>query len=165
MNPSYFNGYKGITPLIITEEDNAPNKDNLDAKAIYDKRMLQATNNKPLCRDNDLCGDENTNDETPEEIVRDNVAISINSRSSKVTFETIRKNLASLNYETNYKSSKYITKIYYLSTEKQIILTTDMQTKGLIISKLTGDTGFEKTLVKTEIIKDKKITVKYHEEG
>jgi len=68
------------------------------------------------------------------------------------TFEYIYKNIASYPYNTTITDdNRYLVREYTLDVDKSITVTVDMRTSGIVITKISGDTGYDKTLVKTTL--------------
>jgi len=85
------------------------------------------------------------------------------SRTLKVTVETLLKNIASYNYKTDMTDRKYHIKTYYLENDKKINITVDMRDSKHIIYKISGDTDYDKVLIKDIVIKDNEIITTYLE--
>ena len=136
-----------------------------DSELLYIASEKSINKNYRICRrfNGANCGNNtstvvvNNNQITPLETQAD-----ILSKSLKLTYETLYQNIASLDNHTNMIDKRYFIKTYYLDASKTITVTNDMRDLGLIISTISGDTGFDKELVKTtRYVKNSHIDVTY----
>ena len=110
--------------------------------------------------------DGNNSDDNGDDTVTDTSNIytpDLFSRTLKVTVETLLKNIASYNYKTDMSDRKYHIKTYYLEDNKKINITVDMKDSKHIIYKISGDTNYDKVLIKDIVIKDDEIITTYLE--
>ena len=129
-------------------------------KVIYEVTM--STNNYPLCKLTDDCQEFTIPEEVDTTLIENPTLL---SRQFKITFESIYENLASFRSETNTSDRRYLIRKDYLPDDKVITIITDMRTSGSIVTKITGDTGYDFTLVKTTThVKGVKIDVVYSTE-
>jgi len=109
----------------------------------------------------------NNNDTDNEDDVKNNTSNiytpDLFSRTLKITVETLLKNIASYNYKTDMSDRKYHIKTYYLEDNKKINIIVDMRDSKHIIYKISGDTGYDKVLIKDIVIKDDEIITTYLE--
>ena len=115
----------------------------------FDKKVRLSLNNWPLCVYDPNCEDlPDTNTGTTPEQGGDTIG-DLDDRTYGVTFETIRQNIASFNFDTDLSDKKHLIRTYYIGDGKTITQEVDMRTLGVIYTKLSGDTGYDGTLVKT----------------
>jgi len=152
------NGYEPIGDLGITvDTTDVVTKNDIEIKSNILIHKDELNNRFKKYIDTDDSSDKKDVNETSI-----NKPISLLARSIKLTFETLKRNLASVDYKVNFQDSKYITKTYYLEDNKVINMTVDMHDKKKIITTIDGDTGYSVPLVKTEVFtNDKTIDVTY----
>ena len=75
----------------------------------------------------------------------------LNMRCNGLYFESISKNLASLNYRETYPEPKVFLRVYYITPDKTITVKTDMRTRNKIVKEISGAIGTTRTLTKTLI--------------
>lgn len=119
----------------------------------FNKTILKSTNNYTLCMLNNTCVDDTNLPIDPTIGPTDGIT-DLNTRTVGITFETIYKNIASYPNSIDMTNKKYIIKVFYLGDNKQINVTVDMLIEGKIITTISGDTGYEKNLIKTILITD-----------
>jgi len=119
----------------------------------FNKTILKSTNNYTLCMLNNTCVDDAGIPVDPTIGPIDGIT-DLNTRTVGITFETIYKNIASYPNSIDMTNKKYITKVFYLGNNKQINVTVNMLTEGKIVTTISGDTGYEKNLIKTILITD-----------
>lgn len=119
----------------------------------FNKTVLKSTNNYTLCMLNNTCVEEGDLPVDPA-IGPTDGNIDLNTRTVGITFETIYKNIASYPNSIDMTNKKYITKVFYLGNDKQINVTVDMLTSNKIVTTISGDTGYDKNLIKTILITD-----------
>jgi len=127
-----------------------------DPYNIFALRLLKSTNNFPLCIATGTCSEialpETPN--VPQPPVDPNEGngvdgFSLRQQLFKVNFNTIYSNTSNLPTHTDTSDKRYLIREVYLPDGKQIDITIDMKTKGLIVTTITGDTGFDRPLIKT----------------
>ena len=159
------------TNTTSTIDDNALNKE-------YVIRVIKTLNNFPLCNNNVVCDDilDSMVDDvltTSDTIVTDtgtttttntgNTTIINNITNVNIedTYELIYKNIKSYPSITDVSDRRYFIKTFSLPDGGTIVLTTDMRTKGIIISTLSGDVPDNIPLTKTTTITNGNIEVMY----
>lgn len=160
-NSNFYEGYDGDAYTL----DSGTTTTTLDSESstviedTYEQEVRLTLNNWPLCAEDPEC---NNAEETPTELdptlPQDGLGdCDITTRTYGVTFESIRQNIASYNYHTDLNDIKHLIRTYYLDGDKTITQEVDMRTPGVVYTKLSGDTGFEQTLVKTTIYTNNRI--------
>lgn len=142
--------------------DTVKTKEETDTtlESVITQDSLVATNNYPLSEPDEVIvddtpedpvedtGDVNTGDtdtddtDTVTETVDDSLGI-------LETFETIYQNLKSLPYDGNVVNSLYVTRTYTKNDGSTIVVERDGSVENLLVIKISGNTGFDNTLVKT----------------
>jgi len=120
----------------------------LDIEAAYRGSERLRKNNWPLAKQHT---NSNSGGVPPPDTTLPQVGIpadNIVHRSYSVTFESIRQNLGSYNYDLTYDTPEHIVRTYQLGDGKSIVQDIDMRVQGTIVTKLSGDTGYSSTLVK-----------------
>ena len=129
---------------------------------IYNNTILNSTNNYPICYHTMTCDENNVPYIDPTIGPNLNTFNSI-SRIVNITFEYIYKNTANYPHKLNISNKKYITKKFYLENNKVIDVIVDMLVKNVITTTISGDTGLNKTLVKTTVMNsDKTVDTVYN---
>jgi len=146
LNGDYSNPYN-----IVATEDTTVAPESM-TNQYYDFKEMLTLNNYPLCAYDPNC---NTG-LTPPVVVDPSLPLpgkdcGLLSRTYGVTFETIRQNIASYDYSTNLNNIKHLIRTYHLEDGKSITQEVDMRTFGVVVTKLSGDTGYPDVLTKTTI--------------
>lgn len=76
------------------------------------------------------------------------ITFDLQQRTSGVTFETLLRNIASYKYEVDLTNNKNINKKYYLENNKIINVNINSYNKDNIVITISGDTGYNKNLIK-----------------
>lgn len=136
--------------------------------SLYSEYQRSVSNNHRICKwitslDCDDNSDDSDNDVDEsnelEPIYPDNELL---SKTLRLTYETLYQNIASLNNHTDMIDSRYFIRTYFLDETRTITVTTNMHNLGSIVSTISGDTGFDKVLVKTTTyVKSSHINVVY----
>jgi len=148
-NANYYSGYVD-TPYVINTVTTTV--DNTTATPGYEQAVRLATNNWPLCQQDPNCsGNTGTTQVTVDPTLPQTTpsGTDLTARTYGVTFESIRQNIASYNYHTDLNDIKHLIRTYYLENNKTITEDVDMRTTGYVYTRLTGDTGYPNTLIKT----------------
>jgi len=155
LTKNYNSNYK--FDVVTNQENSMPN-----VVSLYSKYRLGINNNYRICKWSTDLDCEPDNDGTVSDvdpILPDSYLL---NRTLKITYETLYQNIASLNNHTNMVNSRYFIRTYFLENDKTITVITDMSTIGTIISTISGDTGYNKKLVKTTTyVKNSHIDVVY----
>lgn len=153
-NASFYEGYDDVAydlDTVNTEDPTIASTTTDESDDIYDEAIRMSLNNWPLCAEDPEC----INADDPTVIIdptipQDDIGCcDLTTRTYGVTFESIRQNIASYNYNTDLNDIKHLIRTYYLEDNKTITQEVDMRTPGIIYTKLSGDTGFGDVLVKT----------------
>jgi len=115
-----------------------------EAVTAFNEKVKLTLSNYPLAVVNDVVPAT-----VVTEVVVTNSDNTLLTRSLTVTFETIYKNLASLPSTTDMSNNKYLTQVYTLPDLTTITVVVDMLTPGLIVTTISGNTGYTSKLVKT----------------
>lgn len=67
----------------------------------------------------------------------------------KDSYETLYQNITSYDSHTDMTDSRYFIRVYQLPDNKEITVITNMRDFGKIVSSISGDTGYDRVLVKT----------------
>jgi hypothetical protein len=123
----------------------------------YNKTITMGTGNNPLCVLASICtvdsGNYDGTYENDPTVGPSDGETNLLTRIISETFESIYKNLASLPSTDDWKTDDLIKKTFFLGDGKEIHVETDMRTQDIIITKLTGDTGYDTTLYKKVVMK------------
>lgn len=148
-NSNFYEGYE-TTPYNIISETSTIRQQDSSINNVYAQDVRLTLNNWPLCAYDSNCINNDPTIVNDPTIPQDNFEnCNLQTRTYGVTFETIRQNLASYNYSTDLTDIKHLFRTYYLEDSKTILQEVDMRTPGIVITKLSGDTGYASTLVKT----------------
>lgn len=144
---------------------NIPSKTNIVVPsnvAVYNKYAKSVSNNFRICKWLEYIDCEETSVPTGNVVVQVDPANHLLNKTLKLTYETLYQNIASLDNHTDMRDPRYFIRTYYLDNSKTITVITNMRDLGVIVSTISGDTGFDKVLVKTTTyVKNSNIDVTY----
>jgi len=85
------------------------------------------------------------------------------SRNLGITFEKIRQNIMTYPSRTVISNPLLLVKTFYLENNKTITVSTDISIAGRVTTTMSGDTTFDKPIIRIKVFDSEKIDTVYQE--